>query len=141
MILCSMLLVSAVGYASDGDQTTKSKVVIVGADNLHDAIFLAAEMGMEVTFVASDGFNASPEVLVLDELMAQKEATFDDLCNNLILSANIDLYFDLPIDVGLTANRYATEKHNKSAYNSKINTFNSSLFKSDLLRSNSGCRC
>lgn len=141
MILCSMLLVSAVGYASDGDPITKSEVVIIGVDNLNidNIIALASAKDVKVVVVASEFSEiAFTQVASLEDVMVKKERTLDDLCNDIIASASNynDLYCDIPIDVGFSANNHFIERHNKALYNSKISKGYATLHKSDLIRSN-----
>jgi putative cell wall-binding protein len=146
LMSCSLLLASSVSYASDGEKTTKSEVVIVGADNLNidNIVALASDKDVKVVVVASEFSEiAFAQVASLEDVMIRKERTLDDLCNDIIASASNynDLYCDIPIDVGFSANNHFIERHNKALYNSKVKAFNTGLFKSDLLRSNSSFRC
>lgn len=128
MILCSMLLVSAVGYASDGDPTTKSEVCIVGAGNFGIAQAIAAEANFDVVLIAFEQADVQQNV-------------FKELEKTLIYNYHQE-FAELPVDVGkITAPVYYLASHNKHLYNSSITKGYSKMFKSDLIRSNSRLNC
>lgn len=128
MILCSMLLVSAVGYASNGDPTTKSPVCIVDAGNA----------GMAQTILATANFDV---VLIAFEQVDVQRDVFKE-CEKILINNYHQEFAELPVDVGkITNSIYYLARHNKHLYNISITPGYSKLFKSDLIRSNCSITC
>jgi hypothetical protein len=134
MILCSLLSVSAVSYASDGEKTIKSEVYFdVGNVNVVvvDAIpTMLNPAEMEITFLELQ----DPVVIgigknSLSEFFYSAKIDVYEL-NELYTNALVYLWESEPTDYGIRI-------HNKALYNSKVNKGHTHIYKSDLIRSNS----